>query len=83
MGMAGSPRRHTMSLPCMFSVDSCHFDNPFRVIRYSYDHLFQEWLVTYWHRFHLRSIEIGRCDSGGSGKAVNGFPNRKWPGVIT
>ena len=33
--------------------------------------------------FHLRRIDIGSRDSGGSGKAVNGFPMRKWPGVST
>lgn len=83
VGMVGSSRRHTMSLTCRFSVGSCHFANRFRVIRYSFDHLFQKWLVRFWQRFHLRSIEIGRRDSGGSGKAVNGFPMRKWPGVST
>ena len=83
MGIVGSSRRHTMSSTCRFSVGSCHFVNRFRVVKYSFDHLFHKWLASVWHRFHLRSIVIGSRDSGGSGKAVNGFPMRKWPGVRT
>ena len=81
VGIVGSSRRHTMSLTCRFPVSSGHFDNRFRVIKYSFDHLFQKWLVSFWQRFHLHSIVIGSRDSGGSGKGVNGFPMRKLPGV--
>ena len=82
-GTIGSSHRHTVSLICRFSVGSCQFDNGFRKIKYSFDQLLQKWLVSFWQRFSFCSIVISKRDSGGSDKAVNGFPIRKWPGVST
>ena len=81
VGDVGSSLKHAISSTRMFSVGLCHLDKRFKVVKYSFDHLSQKWLVSRWQRCHLRSIEIGWRDSGGSGKAVIGFPMRKCPGV--
>ena len=43
-------------------------------------HLSQKCWVSRWHRFQRRISEIG-VEDGGSGRASNGRPIRKWPGV--
>ena len=83
VGIVGSSRRHTMVSTCMFGVGFCHFDNLFKVLRYSFDHRFQKWVVSFWHKFHLRNMVTGSRDSVGSGNAIRGFPIRKCPGVNT
>ena len=83
VGIVGSSRRPTMSLTCRFCVGLCHFDNRFNVIKYSFDHLFQKSVVSFWQRFHLSSMVTGRRDSDVFGNAIKGFPMRKCPGVNT
>ena len=83
VGIVGSSRRYTMSSTCRFCVGLCHFDNRFRVIKYSFDHRFQKWIVSLWQRFHLRSMLMGWRDSDEFGKAIKVFPIRKCPGVST
>ena len=74
VGIVGSSRRHTMSPTCRFCAGYFHFDSRISLAKYSCDHRFQKWLVSFWHRFHLRKIVMGCCDSIRSGKAVKGFP---------
>ena len=60
-GAVGSSCKHMISPTSKPFVRFCRLERRFMVVRYSFDHLLQKWLVNAWQSFqHNGSIRFGR-----------------------
>ena len=81
VGNVGSPINDTMSPTCRLRDGLFHLTNFCRWSRYSVDHRFQKLRVMAWHKCQ-RLNKVTDCDVlGCSGRASNGRPTKKCPGV--